>query len=43
MQIINYFECDTKNELIEKIEACDWGAAKFLAELFGPMSRFSTS
>ena len=33
MQIINYFECDTKNELIEKIEACDWGAAKFLAEL----------
>ncbi|MBQ8000377.1 MAG: GNAT family N-acetyltransferase [Ruminococcus sp.] len=33
MQIINYFESDKSNELIEKIEACDWGAAKFLAEL----------
>lgn len=33
MQIINYFEYDEKQVLIEKIEACDWGAAKFLATL----------
>lgn len=33
MQIINYFESDIKSQLIEKIEICDWGAAKFLAEL----------
>lgn len=33
MQIINYFESDIKSELTEKIEACDWGAAKFLTEL----------
>ncbi len=24
MQIINYFGSDIKNQLIEKIEACDW-------------------
>ena len=33
MQIVNYFESDIKNQLVEKIEACDWGAAKFLVEL----------
>lgn len=33
MHIINYFESDIKQELIEKIEAIDWSAAKFLVEL----------
>ncbi len=33
MQIINYFESDIKQELLEKIKAVDWSAAKFLVEL----------
>ncbi len=33
MQIVSYFESDIKNQLVEKIEACDWSAAKFLVEL----------
>ena len=33
MQIINYFESNKKQELLEKIEAIDWSAAKFLVEL----------
>lgn len=33
MQIINYFESNIKQELLEKIEAIDWSAAKFLVEL----------
>lgn len=33
MQIINYFESNKKEELLEKIEAIDWSAAKFLVEL----------
>lgn len=33
MQIINYFDSDIKQELIEKIESVEWGAAKFLTEL----------
>lgn len=33
MKIINYFEADNKAQLIDKIEACDWGAAKFLVSL----------
>ncbi len=33
MNIINYFEQENQAALIEKIAACDWSAAKFLAEL----------
>ena len=33
MEIINYFESENKGILLEKIAACDWGAAKFLVEL----------
>ncbi len=33
MQIINYFESDIKQELVKKLEAIDWSAAKFLVEL----------
>ena len=33
MEIVNYFEQDKKAELLAQIEACDWGAARFLGEL----------
>lgn len=33
MEIIRYFESDRQRELMEKIAACDWSAARFLAEL----------
>lgn len=33
MEIINYFESKQPSALIEKIGKCDWGAARFLAEL----------
>lgn len=33
MKIISYFESNNQQSLIEKIDACDWGAAKFLAAL----------
>ena len=33
MEIISYFECQNKNELLEKIAACDWSAARFLVQL----------
>ena len=33
MEIINYFEQEKKAELLAQIEACDWGAARFLGEL----------
>ena len=33
MEIVNYFEQDKKVELLAQIEACDWGAARFLGEL----------
>jgi predicted N-acetyltransferase YhbS len=33
MKIIDYFESENRAELVEKIAACDWSAAKFLAEL----------
>lgn len=33
MNILNYFECENKEKWIEKIRACDWSAAKFLADL----------
>ena len=33
MEIINYFERDRQAALFEKITACDWSAARFLAEL----------
>ena len=33
MEIINYFESTNQPKLIEKIRACDWSAARFLADL----------
>ncbi len=33
MEIINYFEREERSLLIKKIAACDWRAARFLAEL----------
>ena len=33
MKIINYFEAANQPALQEKIAACDWSAARFLAEL----------
>lgn len=33
MEIISYFNSSNKQTLIGLIEACDWGAAKFLAQL----------
>lgn len=33
MKIINYFECENQQELIAKIAACDWSAARFLVKL----------
>lgn len=33
MRIFDYFECDGSEKWIEKIDGCDWGAAKFLARL----------
>ncbi len=33
MNIVNYFECERKEKWIEKVRACDWSAAKFLADL----------
>ena len=33
MKIISYFESGDRASLIAKIKACDWSAARFLAEL----------
>ena len=33
MRIVDYFECENKEKWIEKVRACDWSAAKFLADL----------
>ena len=33
MEVINYFARDKKAELLAQIEACDWGAARFLGKL----------
>lgn len=33
MKIVNYFDCDNKEELIQKIAVCDWSAARFLVQL----------
>ena len=33
MEIISYFNSNNKQALIDLIEGCDWGAAKFLATL----------
>ncbi len=33
MKITNYFECANKEELMQKISACDWSAARFLVDL----------
>ena len=33
MEIINFFESSDQPELIEKIGACDWSAARFLKDL----------
>lgn len=33
MEVINYFEQENKSPLREKIAACDWSAARFLAKL----------
>lgn len=35
MNIINYYESDAQQVLINKIAQGDWGAAKFLAKLLG--------
>ncbi|MEF2918928.1 MAG: GNAT family N-acetyltransferase [Acutalibacteraceae bacterium] len=42
MNIINYFECDTQQILLEKLEAVDWSAAKFLVELLRENKFYST-
>ena len=31
--IVSYFDCDNKEELVQKIAACDWSAARFLVQL----------
>lgn len=33
MKIVDYFESECRSALVEKIAGCDWGAARFLAEL----------
>ena len=33
MKIINYFDCENREALAEKIAACDWSAARFLVKL----------
>ena len=33
MNIINYFDSDIKQELLEKLEAVDWSAAEFLTAI----------
>lgn len=33
MEIIHYFQSDRQTELVAKIAACDWSAARFLVEL----------
>lgn len=33
MKVLSYFECENKEKWIPKIRECDWGAAKFLADL----------
>ena len=33
MKIVSYFDCDNKEELIQKIAVCDWSAARFLVQL----------
>jgi GNAT superfamily N-acetyltransferase len=35
MDIINYFESGRQTELVARIAACDWSAARFLVELLG--------
>lgn len=33
MQIINYFECENRAQLMDQIYECDWSAARFLVDL----------
>lgn len=33
MRIVNYFEYENQNDLLEQLKQCDWSAAKFLVEL----------
>ncbi len=33
MEILNYFEEEKKEELLVQVEACQWGAARFLGKL----------
>lgn len=42
MEIIDWFESDRQAALLKKIADCDWGAAKFLAELLTKGSFFET-
>ena len=30
MKVVNYFDCQNKEDLLAEIEKCDWGAGKFL-------------
>ncbi len=42
MRISDFFECDDREKWIEKIDCCDWGAAKFLARLLRENLFFET-
>lgn len=43
MEIIDYFESSEKEHWLSEIERCEWGAAKFLAELLkGTESNYGT-
>ncbi|MBQ9166359.1 MAG: GNAT family N-acetyltransferase [Oscillospiraceae bacterium] len=42
MEIINFYESTNQSELVEKINQCDWGAARFLTELLRENTFLST-
>lgn len=42
MQIVNYFESDNKEKLVEMLDTSDWGAAKFLVKLLQEGTFMST-
>lgn len=42
MQIVNYFESDNKEKLVEMLDTGDWGAAKFLVKLLQEGTFMST-
>lgn len=42
MQIVNYFESDNKEKLVEMLGTSDWGAAKFLVKLLQEGTFMST-